>query len=59
MWYLNEERTLVQQAAREFVDKEVRPVALEIDREDRFPLELFKRAGELGFLGITLSLIHI
>lgn len=53
MWYLNEERTLVQQAAREFVDKEVRPVALEIDREDRFPLELFKRAGELGFLGIT------
>jgi len=33
----------------------VRPVALEIDREDRFPLELFKRAGELGLLGITVE----
>jgi butyryl-CoA dehydrogenase len=55
MWYLNDERTLIRDSTRDFVDREVRPIALEIDRDDRFPMELFKRAGELGLLGITVE----
>ncbi len=54
MWYMNDEREAVLATAREFALTEVAPKALEIDREDRFPMELFKRAGELGLLGITV-----
>ncbi len=54
MFYMTEERELMRNVAREFVEKECKPVAMEIDRTDEFPLKLFKRAGELGFLGITV-----
>jgi alkylation response protein AidB-like acyl-CoA dehydrogenase len=54
MWYLTEDREAILSSVREFVEKEVAPVALEIDRGGEFPLALFKRAGELGLLGITL-----
>lgn len=53
MWYMTEERELMRNVAREFVEQEVKPVALELDKNDEFPLQLLKRAGELGFLGIT------
>ncbi len=55
MWYINEDRQLMLNVARDFVEKEVKPAAMEIDKTSRFPMELFKRAGELGFLGITIS----
>ena len=54
MWYLNDERALIQQAAREFAQNELAPIALEMDASEEFPLKQFKRAGELGFLGITI-----
>lgn len=54
MWYLTEEREAVLDSVREFVKTEVAPVALEIDRAGEFPLALFKRAGELGLLGVTV-----
>ena len=54
MWYLTEEREAVLDSVREFVATEVAPVALEIDRTGEFPLALFKRAGELGLLGVTV-----
>lgn len=54
MWYMNEERQLMLNVAKEFVEKEVKPVAMKIDQTSEFPLQLFKRAGELGFLGITV-----
>jgi len=54
MWYLTEEREAVLSTVKEFVANEVSPVAMEIDRSGEFPLALFKRAGELGLLGITV-----
>lgn len=53
MWYMNEERELMRNVARDFVENEVKPVALKIDETCEFPMQLFKRAGELGFLGVT------
>jgi citronellyl-CoA dehydrogenase len=38
---------------RSFVEKELAPHALEWDRAGLFPRELFKKCGELGFLGIN------
>ena len=49
---LTDEQRLIQQVAREFAEKEVRPIAEAIDREARFPRETVARMGELGLLGI-------
>jgi len=49
---LNEQQRAVRDAAREFAQKEVDPIVEEIDEAQRFPMEVFKKAGELGFLGI-------
>ncbi len=38
--------------ARDFAEKEVRPIADEVDRTSRFPKEVFRKMGELGLLGI-------
>jgi alkylation response protein AidB-like acyl-CoA dehydrogenase len=54
MWFMNEERELMRNAARDFAQNELAPVALEMDAGEAFPVEQFKRAGELGFLGITM-----
>lgn len=55
MWYMNEERELMLNVVKDFVDQEVRPVAMEIDKTSEFPKKLFKRAGELGLLGVTIA----
>lgn len=54
MWYLTEERQAILDTVREFVRTEVVPRAQEIDRTSEFPMDLFKRAGELGLLGVTV-----
>ncbi|MFI5376566.1 MAG: acyl-CoA dehydrogenase family protein [Candidatus Rokuibacteriota bacterium] len=51
---LTEEQTMIRDLAREFADKEVRPIAEVIDREARFPRETVARMGELGLLGIAV-----
>jgi len=49
---LNEEQMLIQNMAREFAQKEVAPIAAEIDREQKFPYDTVKRMGELGLFGL-------
>jgi len=51
---LTDEQKMVQAMAREFADKEVRPIAEEIDREARFPAATVRRMGELGLMGIAV-----
>src|SRR5665647_1091948 len=53
MWFMNEERELMRNVAREFVEKEVVPVSLELDMSEEYPLQLFRRAGELGLIGVV------
>ena len=49
---LNEKQALVQKVIREFTEKEVAPIAHEIDEEERFPSETVKELGKIGALGI-------
>ncbi len=49
---LTEEQRAVQTAAREFAKNEIDPLVEEWDESQTFPLELFAKLGELGFLGI-------
>ncbi len=46
---------MLGETLREFVSREVEPQAAEHDRTESFNHALFRRAGELGFLGITIS----
>ncbi len=46
---------LLGETLREFVSREVESQAAEHDRTESFNHALFRRAGELGFLGITIS----
>jgi isovaleryl-CoA dehydrogenase len=43
---------------RDFVEREVEPQAGQHDREERFNLALFRQAGKLGLLGVTLPEEH-
>lgn len=49
---LTDEQRAVQETFRAFAEREVRPAAADLDRNPRFPRELFLRAGELGLFGM-------
>ncbi len=49
---LNDEQRAIQETAREFARREVDPIVDEIDESQKFPREVMRKAGELGFLGI-------
>jgi isovaleryl-CoA dehydrogenase len=51
---LNEEQRIIQRNVRQFMVKEIEPVAEKIDREDEFPPGIWKKLGELGVLGVTV-----
>ena len=51
---LNEEQNQIKQMVREFAESEIKPHLMEWDEAQHFPVDTFKRAGELGMLGVTL-----
>ena len=50
-----EEHRMLRAMVRDFVEAEVEPQALEHDRKEIFNLALFRKLGDLGLLGITVS----
>src|SRR5579883_2981117 len=49
--FFTDEHEIFRKALREFVAKELAPHADEWERAEEFPRSVFKRCGELGFLG--------
>ncbi|HTO92768.1 MAG TPA: acyl-CoA dehydrogenase family protein [Bacteroidota bacterium] len=43
----------VARVAREFAEREMRPVVMKYDESQEFPAEIVRRLGELGFMGLT------
>ncbi len=43
---------MLRDAVHEFAVKEIKPIAREIDEEERVPLATIKKAGEMGLLGV-------
>ena len=52
---LGEDIEMLRDAVRAFADKEIAPIAGEIDRSDQFPMPLWKKMGDLGILGMTVA----
>ncbi|MBN9032071.1 MAG: acyl-CoA dehydrogenase [Rhizobiales bacterium 63-7] len=50
--YLTETQEQVREMARAFADETIRPLAEELDREERFPAELYDEMAKLGLFGI-------
>ena len=50
-----EEQLMIQQTAREFAESEIAPTSVERDKEAKFPTELVKKLGELGFMGMMVA----
>lgn len=49
---LTEEQKALRKLARDFAEKEIAPVAAELDEKEEFSRELFDKMGELGFAGM-------
>ncbi len=45
---------MVVQTAREFAERNIRPYVMQWDETQEFPVEVFRKAGELGFMGILV-----
>ena len=51
-FHLTKEQEMVRKMFREFAENEVKPLAEELDEEERFPMETVEKMGKLGMMGI-------
>ena len=51
-FHLTKEQEMLRKMYRDFAENEVKPIAGEVDEEERFPEETVKKLGKLGMMGI-------
>ena len=51
---LTEDQLMIQQMVKDFAEKEIRPYVNLWDKEEIFPVDVMKKMGELGLLGIFI-----
>lgn len=52
LYTTTQEHEAFRKKVREFAEKEVKPIAFELDQNNEFPDEVVKKMGELGIMGI-------
>ncbi len=52
---LTEEQQILRDSVRRFSEKEIKPVARELDEKEEFHLENFKKMGDMGLFGMFVS----
>jgi alkylation response protein AidB-like acyl-CoA dehydrogenase len=51
---LTEEQKMIQEAARDFAQNEIVPIASQFDESGDFPYDTIRKMGEMGFMGIEV-----
>jgi butyryl-CoA dehydrogenase len=51
---LKDHQKLIRDTVRQFMETEVRPLVKELEREEKFPLEIIKQLGEMGCCGMLM-----
>jgi butyryl-CoA dehydrogenase len=51
---LTDEQKMIQKMVREFAEKEIEPVAANLDQKEEYPTEILKKMASLGLLGIII-----
>jgi alkylation response protein AidB-like acyl-CoA dehydrogenase len=52
--FITDEHDMIQQAARDFAQSEIAPIAEHHDETGEFPINTIRKMGELGFMGIEV-----
>jgi butyryl-CoA dehydrogenase len=55
---LSKQDELFLQMIREFAEKEVKPLAAEVDEQERFPVETVEKMSKIGIMGISVPVIY-
>jgi alkylation response protein AidB-like acyl-CoA dehydrogenase len=50
----SETQRMVAESAREFAEQHIRPFVMQWDESQEFPVEVFKKAGKMGFMGVLV-----
>lgn len=50
----NETQSMIAQSIRDFAEQHIRPYIMEWDEAQTFPVDLFKKLGEMGFMGVLV-----
>ncbi len=51
---ISENQSMIEQMVKDFAEKEIRPNVMKWDESQEFPVELFRKAGELGLMGVLV-----
>ncbi|MEN6439308.1 MAG: acyl-CoA dehydrogenase [Syntrophobacter sp.] len=51
---LTDEQKMIQEMARKFAEREIKPVAADFDKTHAHPKEICEKMGELGLMGVTI-----
>ena len=54
MIFFEKEHEFVRQLAKDFAEREIKPTAEEVDETGEFPMEIYKKMADAGFLGIKV-----
>ena len=52
---LSDEQKMIHKVVRDFAEKEIKPVAADLDHKGEFPVEILKQMGEMGLFGLPFA----
>lgn len=52
---LSEEQVFIRQSVRDFAEREIKPIAQQLDENQQFSLDLTRKMGEMGLFGMVVS----
>ena len=52
--FISDEHKMIQDAARDFAQGSIAPIAAQFDESGEFPLQTVRQMGQLGFMGIEI-----